>query len=198
MKGFWTGCLCAAAAFAVGGGLVALLIVETGAYNTAAASPHMPITVWALHTTMLRSVARQSGGIEPPPITGQTVLAGVRQYEQDCIACHGAPAVDRAAWVKGMTPTPPYLLDVTRQMTPAQLYWVISNGAKMTGMPAWARSRSPRQIWNLVAFLEAQPYLPPRAYLRLRLAVAGKQEQAAGPGVLQDASRAPAPAEGPR
>jgi cytochrome c553 len=173
MKGFWTGCLCAAAAFAVGGALVALLIIETGAYNTAATSPHMPITVWALHTTMLRSVARQAGGITPPPITGPAVLAGVRQYEQDCVACHGAPAVDRAAWVKGMNPTPPYLLDITRQMTPAQLYWVIANGAKMTGMPAWGPSRSPQQIWNLVAFLEAQPYLPPRVYLRMRMAVAG-------------------------
>jgi mono/diheme cytochrome c family protein len=198
MTRFWTGCLCTAAAFAVGGAAVGLLIVETGAYNTAATSPHMPVTVWALHTTMLRSVARQSAGIAPPPITGPQVLAGVRQYEQDCVACHGAPAVDRADWTRGMNPTPPYLLDVTRQMTPAQLYWVIANGAKMTGMPAWGVSRSPQQIWSLVAFLEAQPYLPPRTYLKLRLAVAGKAEPGPGPGVLQDSSRVPASAEGRR
>ena len=186
MNRFWTGCLCTAAAFAVGGAVVALGIVETGAYDTGATSPHMPITVWALHTTMLRSVARQSTKIAEPPITGAAVMAGARQYEQDCVACHGAPAVDRAIWVKGMNPTPPYLLDVTRQMSPAQLYWVLSNGVKMTGMPAWGPSRSPEQLWNLVAFLEAQPYLPSRAYLRIRQAVAGKTGQGPGPGVLQD------------
>jgi hypothetical protein len=183
MKGLWIGCLATAVVFAVGGAMAGLLIVETGAYNTAATSPHMPVTVWAFHTTMLRSVARQSTGLKQPTITGPQLLAGVRQYEQDCALCHGGPAVDRSPWVIGMNPTPPYLLDVSRQMTPGQLYWVIANGVKMTGMPAWGETRSPDQLWSLVAVLDAMPYLPPRSYLKIRAAVVPEPAQARG--VLQ-------------
>jgi mono/diheme cytochrome c family protein len=165
---FWAGGVAVAAAFAVGGGAVGLLVVETGAYNPAATSPHMPITVWGLHTTMIHAVKHRSAGLRPPPITGAQVLAGLRQYDQDCAACHGAPAVDRAPWIKGMNPTPPYLLDAARNWTPSDLYWIIAHGVKMTGMPAWGPSRSPEQIWSLVAFIRAMPDLPPRAYLRLR------------------------------
>ena len=190
MKGFWIGCLSTAAAFAVGGAAVALLIVETGAYNPAATSPHLPITVWGLHTTFMHAAKRMSAGIKPPPVTGEAVLAGMRQYEQDCVACHGAPAVDRAEWTRGMTPTPPYLIDVSRQMTPAELYWVLQNGVKMTGMPAWGPTRSPQQLWSLVAFLRAMPYLPPRTYLKLRGDMQPRAEVAQEPaghsGVLQD------------
>ena len=193
MKGFWIGCLCAAAVLAMGAAAGGLLIVETGAYNTAATSPHTPITVWALHTTMLRSVALRSRGVAPPPaFTGDQVRAGVAQYEQDCVACHGAPGVGRGALAQGMNPTPPYLLDVSRQMTPAQLYWVIAHGVKMTGMPAWSPTRSPQQIWSLVAVLEAMPGLPARDYLKMRAALA---REPAGAAAGLQAVPGPKPAE---
>ena len=202
MKGFWIGCASTATAFAVGGAAVALLIVETGAYNPAATSPHMAVTVWGLHTTFMHAAKLRSAKIQPPPLTGDAVRAGMRQYEQDCVACHGAPAVDRAEWTKGMTPTPPYLIDISRQMTPAELYWTLYNGVKMTGMPAWGPTRSPQQLWSLVAFLRAMPYLPPRTYLQMRQGLPrsgiGKgagQEPLGHPGVLQDG---PLPAKASR
>lgn len=69
-----------------------------------------------------------------------------------------------------MTPSPPYLVDAPRHWTTAELYWIVGNGVKMTGMPAWSAVHSPDQLWDIVAFLEAQPYLTARDYAALRAA----------------------------
>ncbi len=84
--------------------------------------------------------------------------------------CHGGSGVARAAWVQGLTPTPPYLLDAPRRWTPAQLYWIVGQGIKMTAMPAWRLTRTQGEAWNLVAFLEILPYLSARDYARMRAA----------------------------
>jgi mono/diheme cytochrome c family protein len=47
------------------------------------------------------------------------------------------------------------------------LYWVVKNGIKMTGMPAWEFRMSDAEIWSVVAFLKALPLLSPRSYAQL-------------------------------
>ena len=69
-----------------------------------------------------------------------------------------------------MTPSPPYLVDAARHWRARELYWIVAHGVKLTAMPAWESIRSDAQIWNIVAFLEAAPYLTPRDYARIRAA----------------------------
>ena len=38
---------------------------------------------------------------------------------------------------KGMNPQPPLLADAAKQWRTNQLFWIIKNGVKMTGMPAF-------------------------------------------------------------
>ena len=145
--------------------LGAYAFVSSGIYNVGASSPHTKFTTWLTHETMIHSVRRRSGGIAvPTSVSHAQVLDGFCLYETHCVACHGAAAVRRQAWVSGMEPSPPYLLDVTREMTPQQLFWITQNGIKMTGMPAWRDSLSDEQIWQVVAFLEAMPRMNSRAY----------------------------------
>jgi mono/diheme cytochrome c family protein len=40
-----------------------------------------------------------------------------------------------------------------------ELEWIISNGVRMTGMPAFGPSRSEQEIWQLVAALRRLPRL---------------------------------------
>ena len=84
------------------------------------------------------------------------------------MACHGGPAVARQQWVNGMNPAPPYLLDATRQWKPRELHWIVENGIKMTGMPAWRDTLSDHQVDDVVAYLEAMPQMPPQTYIRWR------------------------------
>ena len=47
----------------------------------------------------------------------------------------------------------------------AELFWIAKNGIKMTGMPSWRNAMSDRQIWDVVAFLEASRQLDSQAYV---------------------------------
>jgi mono/diheme cytochrome c family protein len=168
---FAAGMASALAAVAATAGIVILL----GLYDVGASTPHSAFMVWVTHTTFVSSVERQATETpEAPRFTMSQVQAGLLQYQQDCAECHGGPGVARASWVSGMNPTPPYLVDMGGRWTPSQLYWIIANGAKMTGMPAWRVSRSDRQIWDLVAFVEALPRISADDYARRVAANAGR------------------------
>jgi mono/diheme cytochrome c family protein len=159
------------AALAVLGGVGALIAIETGAYDVRASTPHLPLVAWATHTTMIHAVHRDAAAVTPPAtLTAAQSLAGFRLYDSDCVGCHGAPGIARDHWTDGMTPSPPYLVDAPRHWTRTELYSVVAGGVKMTGMPAWNAVRSPDQLWDIVAFLEAQPYLTARDYAALRAA----------------------------
>ncbi len=150
-------------------GAAALAVIEGGLFNATASTPHYPPVGWAAHAAFISSVKARSGDIRAPGrFSRAETLAGFRQYDSDCAMCHGGPGVARAAWVQGLTPTPPYLLDAARRWTPAQLYWIVGQGIKMTAMPAWRLTRTQGQVWNLVAFLEILPYLSADDYARMR------------------------------
>ena len=150
-------------------GIGALTTVEFGLYDTAATAPHPKPISWALHTTFNRSVALRSQTIpNPAQFSPAQVQAGFQDYVASCQMCHGGPGVSRAEWVRGLEPTPPFLLSTSYTYTPAQLDWILENGVKMSAMPAWGESRSHQQIWNLVAFLEALPNISPTQYAQMR------------------------------
>jgi mono/diheme cytochrome c family protein len=147
----------------------AFAFVRSGFYNVAASSPHSKLTEWLTHETMIHSVRRHAASItQPASFSAGQVAAGFCQYEAHCVACHGAAAVAREQWVSGMEPAPPYLLDVQQRFTQPQLFWIVKNGIKMTGMPAWKNEMSDAEIWDVVAWLEASAKLPPQTYAQWR------------------------------
>lgn len=157
---------------------VALVVIELGTFDVAASSPHSRLVYWVVHTTMRRSVERAAAEIAAPPqFSAQQAEAGFALYEAHCLACHGAPGVGQAPVAGGLNPPPPYLLDASRRWRPAELYWIVRRGVKMTAMPAWEQRLDPRQTWEVVAFLEVLPRLNAPAYARLRRAHAGPATQ---------------------
>ena len=159
----------AALAVSVLGIIGAVGYVKLGVFNVAASHPHSQIVEWLTHDTMINSVKRRSGDVPLPAIVSVAqAKRGFCEYEAHCVACHGGPAVAREQWVNGMNPAPPYLLDATRQWKPRELDWIVRNGIKMTGMPAWRETLSDQQIGDIVAYLEAMPQMPPQSYLRWR------------------------------
>jgi mono/diheme cytochrome c family protein len=86
------------------------------------------------------------------------VQAGARAYSQrGCSCCHGAPGVKSPDFYKGMNPEPPDLKDVASS-EPTELYWVIKNGVKMTGMPSFSTiGMEDNEIWSVVAFIRKLP-----------------------------------------
>ena len=178
---------------ALAGALAGFAFVRSGIYDVGASRRHTKLTQWLTHETMNYSVRSHAKGISPPRWTGaQQLLAGYCAYETHCVACHGAAAVAREQWVNGLEPQPPYLLDVTREFTPAQLFWIVKHGIKMTGMPAWGESMSDADIWNVVAWIEASRDLPPQTYAQWRAERRCGVTGPPSPGPLSIPLRAPA------
>ena len=160
--------IAAAALLPLGAG-TALIFVKSGVYNVRASKPHTSFTFWLTHETMIHSVRRHARSIDAPAqFSGAQVVAGFCKYEAHCVACHGAAGVGRQRWVSGLEPSPPYLLDIHQQFSRNELFWIVKNGIKMTGMPSWKNEMSDAEIWDVVAWLEASPKLPPETYLRWR------------------------------
>lgn len=96
-----------------------------------------------------------------------------------CIICHSAPGKERRPISKGMCPQPPNLAETSKQWTSAQLFWIIKNGVKMTGMPAFGSTHSDEQMWNIVGFVRQLPQLSPNDFraMESKFGSAGEHEE---------------------
>lgn len=126
-----------------------------GWVNVGALWPDPPPVAWWLHATYERSVARRAADIgEPVDLDDPAgVLAGARAFNEICSVCHTPPGLSPTVQSQGLNPAPPELSQLLDERTPAQAFWVIRNGVRMTGMPAFGPTHSDEQLWQLVAFL---------------------------------------------
>jgi mono/diheme cytochrome c family protein len=151
----------------------AVALIYSGTFDTTANNPHHPAFAWAIHKTMIQSVKVRADPAAPRlDPTPDVLIAGAREYERRCLACHGGPGVPRQHWVSAMLPTPPFLIDASKRWSQPELYEIIHDGVKMTGMPAWGEIESDRQIAEIVAFLDAMSKMNASAFAKLRLAIA--------------------------
>ena len=145
--------------------------IYAGLYDVAATSPHWRATNWLLETARTRSIKSQAAGIAAPPALDDpaNVVLGVEHYAAHCAVCHGAPGVPKGDIARGLYPQPPDLAKTEPRYTPAELFWIIKHGIKMTGMPAWS-DHSDEEIWATVGFLEKLPGMSEQDYARLVMA----------------------------
>jgi cytochrome c553 len=138
-------------------GLAAAATVGFGLYNVSAKAPHLPPVHWALHTTYEQAVR-----LRAPPASAvpgdlgdpARVRLGAQHFDAACRQCHGAPGGIRQATVRQMRPQPPHVTEAVEGWAPRHLHWIVSEGVKMSGMPAWPAPR-PDEPWSTVALLEA-------------------------------------------
>ena len=81
-----------------------------------------------------------------------------------CTGCHLAPGMRDTEMRVGLYPKPPNLSEHGVHRKPAEAFWVIKHGLKMTGMPAWGATHDDQRIWSLVAFLQKLPELSASQY----------------------------------
>ena len=125
-------------------------------------------------------VARDSRDVPlEPPATPESVAAGEKLYGVECGMCHG---------LNGRTPTDngrwmyPRAADLTsaetQQYSNRELFWIVRNGIRLSGMPAFGRVESDEHIWQLVHYVrslrasgspqESRGNSTPSTYRRLR------------------------------
>ena len=99
-------------------------------------------------------VARDSRGVPPEPAsTTASIAAGEKLYGAECAMCHG---------LNGRTPTDagrwmyPRAADLTseqaQQYSDRELFWIVKNGIRLSGMPAFGKVETDEHIWQLVQY----------------------------------------------
>jgi mono/diheme cytochrome c family protein len=102
-----------------------------------------------------RFVARDSRGVPPEPAaTPASAAAGEKLYGAECAMCHGLNArtpTDAGRWMY------PRAADLTsqsvQQYSDRELFWILKNGIRLSGMPAFGRVETDEHIWQLVHYV---------------------------------------------
>jgi len=94
-------------------------------------------------------------GIPPAPTNlQQSIDEGDKLYATDCSMCHGPDGhtpTDSGRWMY------PRASDLTspavQHYSNGELFWIVKNGIRLSGMPAFGRVESDEHIWNLLHYL---------------------------------------------
>lgn len=145
-----------------------ILIGASGLYNIAADQPHFEPVAWLLKTAMSQSVRFHTIQQRIPNLRDPSLVRqGLSLSRKNCQPCHGAPGIPNDASGRGINPKPPFLADLGNRWTDLQLFWIVSHGLKMSGMPGFDERLSERDRWATVAFLRRAVLLSPDDYARL-------------------------------
>ena len=139
-------------------GILVGLVLWTGAYNVAASNPPGKFEKKLAEFALDHAIERRAPVKKNPFTRPEHVRAGLAHFKENCVACHGAPGVEESEFSQGLNPPAPDLTLPSIQKTPdGELFWVVSNGIRSTGMPAFSPTHKEEEIWHIVAFLRHLP-----------------------------------------
>lgn len=151
------------------------LAIWSGSYNVAATnSPgkmEKKIAAFALNRAIQKRAPVKANPFTKP----EDVRFGLVHYKENCLDCHGAPGVEESEFGQGLNPPAPDLtLPSMQRMRDGELFWVVSNGIRMTGMPAFSPTHKEDEIWKIVAFVR---HLPEITKEEQQILKAGREEE---------------------
>ena len=145
------------------GVLCAGIVLTAGLVDFSASTPPGRLEERLATFALNRSIERHASKVANPLARSPAaVAAGLALFRNHCVACHGAPGVDPTEGGASLNPPAPGLtLARVQARSDGELRWIVSNGIRMTGMPAFGASRSDEDVWQLVAALRRLPQLSP-------------------------------------
>jgi len=105
----------------------------------------------------------------PLPPGAETVRAGMEHFADHCAICHANDGGGKTSLGTGLYPKPPDLRAArTQNLSDGELFYIIENGVRLTGMPAFGGADTdPNDSWRLVAFIRHLPQLTPEELARM-------------------------------
>jgi len=143
------------------GGAVYWLVSANGFSTRALPTPVERVVMRALHRWSVPSRARDASN---PVLFSSEVWAESRAHFADhCASCHGNDGRGDTQMGRNLFPKAPDMrLAGTQDKTDGELYWIIENGIRLTGMPAWGKGGpDDTDTWKLVHFVRRLNELTP-------------------------------------
>jgi mono/diheme cytochrome c family protein len=102
--------------------------------------------------------------VNPVSPSPDVLAEGLAHFADHCAACHANDGSGDTELGRRLYPRPPDLrLPATQSLTDGELFYVIENGVRLTGMPAWSTGTEEGRAssWRLVRFIRELPQLTP-------------------------------------
>ena len=144
------------------GPVIGLIILIWGAWPWRATSkpPNWENTLGArsLHV----AVKREAANLHSPIVASdETLLAGMKIYRTNCAGCHGDFGQLSIWGSKGFYPRVPQFANAPPTLRSEEMFLVVRNGVRYSGMGAWKDLMSEEDTWKVVLFLNNLRSLPP-------------------------------------
>ena len=141
--------------------------VLTGAYivTTGVSARPQPgrIETLTAHTVRRLAIgARIRGLTNPVPASPDVIAEGRDHFADHCAVCHGNDGSGDTEMGRGLYPRAPDMrLAATQNLSDAELFYIIENGVRLTGMPGWTTGTKEGETssWHLVHFIRHLPKL---------------------------------------
>ena len=101
----------------------------------------------------------------PMPATPETLTEARAHFADHCAACHGNDGSGETEIGQGLYPKPPDMRQAeTQSLSDGELFYIIHNGIRLTGMPAWGTGAAAEDedSWKLVHFIRRLPNITPQ------------------------------------
>jgi mono/diheme cytochrome c family protein len=149
---------------------LALVIGAAGLWyfvNSGVSAKEQPGRIEEFMARRVRNVAiarRAKSLTNPVEYSGEIIAEGRAHFADHCAICHANDGSGDTPTGRGMWPKPPDMrLARTQNLTDGEVFWIIENGIRFTGMPAWGTGtkESETASWHLVHFIRRLPKLTP-------------------------------------
>lgn len=125
-----------------------------------------------LARTMRRLATPQAVRDQANPVanTPEVIQSGLQHFADHCASCHANDGSGDTAIGRSLYPRAPDMRAATTQaLTDGELFSIIENGIRLTGMPAWGTGtpEGERDSWALVHFIRRLPKLTPEEIERM-------------------------------
>src|SRR5690242_19864643 len=141
---------------------VAIVVIASLLHNglSARATPTALETILARGARHLAMPAAAQALKHPVAASAENLRDARLHFADHCAICHGNGGSGDTMMGHGLYPKPPDLrLPETQKLSDGELFWVIENGVRFTGMPSFSTPGMQNDSWKLVRFIRHLPQL---------------------------------------
>ena len=142
-----------------------LLLWNTLRYGFSAHDEPTQVEAWIARSMRSGSMpADLRGERNPLPLTPQVLAEARAHWADHCASCHGNDGKGKTVIGEHLYPhAPDMTLPATQSLSDGELFAIIENGIRLTGMPGWGNgtAESGYGSWGLVHFIRHLPKLTP-------------------------------------
>ena len=157
----------------VAAGVLIVVAVPLTIISRGVSARDEPTAIEAFMARRLRRLATPSHlhtALNPVALTSEVLASARAHFADHCASCHGNDGRGQTSIGRSLYPKAPDMtLPDTQGLVDGEIFGIIENGIRLTGMPAWGNGtpESERASWELVHLIRHLPKITPEELLEM-------------------------------